>query len=160
MTEAWCLRVVSARGRGRRVYKVCTDDLRACLCRQDSALHVAAGGAFTKCALMTCVRVFAGRTRLCTWPGGGFATAKGVRCARLATSRDALARTAWGPRTILPYAGRLAGHIRREVGVCALRGVGFRAGWSCRRIFCNAVTPGGFEACNTKGPSVKPVLGM
>jgi hypothetical protein len=33
--------VVSARGRGRRVYKVCTDDLRACLCRQDSALHMA-----------------------------------------------------------------------------------------------------------------------
>ena len=41
MTEAWCLRVVSARGRGRRVYKVCTDDLRACLCRQVSALHMA-----------------------------------------------------------------------------------------------------------------------
>ena len=27
---------------------------------------------------------------------------------------------------------------------------------ACRRIVCNAVTPGGSEACDTKGPSVKP----
>ena len=58
---------------------------------------------------------------LCTWPQEvGSKTAKGVRYARLATSRDALAHTAWGPRTILPYSGRLAGHSRRGIGVCAL----------------------------------------
>ena len=76
-----------------------------------------------KCALMTCVS-FAGSSSqpsLCTWPQEvGSKTAKGVRYARLATSRDALAHTAWGPRTILPYSGRLAGHSRRGIGVCAL----------------------------------------
>ena len=76
-----------------------------------------------KCALMTCVSFAgsSGQPSLCTWPQEvGSKTAKGVRYARLATSRDALAHTAWGPRTILPYSGRLAGHSRRDVGVCAL----------------------------------------
>ena len=93
--------------------------------RQDLALHMATGqeARTAKCALMTCVS-FAGSSgepSLCTWPQEvGSKTAKGVRYARLATSHDALAHTAWGPRTILPYSGRLAGHSRRDVGVCAL----------------------------------------
>ena len=48
---------------------------------------------------MACVS-FAGSSSqpsLCTWPQEvGSKTAKGVRYARLATSRDALAHTAWG----------------------------------------------------------------
>ena len=115
---------------------VCPDGLRACLVTaglEPTWLCTGKTLLFTwpqdreareaKCALMTCVSFAgsSGQPSLCTWPQEvGSKTAKGVRYARLATSRDALAHTAWGPRTILPYSGRLAGHSRRGIGVCAL----------------------------------------
>ena len=130
------LAVHMATGPAAQYSAVCPDGLRACLVTaglEPTWLCTGKTLLFTwpqdrearkaKCARMTCVS-FAGSSSqpsLCTWPQEvGSKTAKGVRYARLATSRDALAHTAWGPRTILPYSGRLAGHSRRDVGVCAL----------------------------------------
>ena len=130
------LAVHMATGPAAQYSAVCPDGLRV-LSRQDlSRLGCAPARLCSShghrnrevCKAKVCaddLRVFfagsSSQPSLCTWPQEvGSKTAKGVRYARLATSRDALAHTAWGPRTILPYSGRLAGHSRRGIGVCAL----------------------------------------